>query len=168
MIRCGLIERACRGVYHVVNEGQGQHFVLAMVCARSPGSIVCLHSALRVHRIRSKEPGTEWLAIPYGSCAPRLPDVPLRILRFSATARSLRVGETEIDGVPAYITSPERTIADCFRLRRQAGAETGPAAFLDALGKGLVDIQELVRIESALPCRRLRALLEHYAENPFR
>ena len=88
--------------------------------------------------------------------------------RFSATARSLRVGETEIDGVPAYITSPERTIADCFRLRRQAGAETGPAAFLDALGKGLVDIQELVRIESALPCRRLRALLEHYAENPYR
>ena len=102
------------------------------------------------------------MAIPFGSSPPRLPNIPLRIVHFTATAWTFRVRETEIDGVPAYITSPERTVADCFRLKRQAGAEAGPAAFRDALAKGLLDFRELVRIENVLPCRRLRALLECY------
>jgi hypothetical protein len=56
-----------------------------------------------------------------------------------------------------------RTIADCFRLARQAGAEAGMEAFRDALAKGLVDTEELARIEKALHCRRLRALLTCHA-----
>jgi len=167
MIRWGLVERACRGVYHVVNEGRGQHFLLAMACARSPGSVVCLHSALHLHGIRSQSVGTEWLAIPHGSHTPRLPNMQLRVVRFSAAAWTFRVRETEIDGVPARITSPERTVADCFRLRRQVGADAGPEAFRDALNKGLVDIEELVRIEGALPCRRLRLLLACYSKGPL-
>ena len=80
-------------------------------------------------------------------------------MRFGTKARSFRVNATEIEGVAAYITSPARTVADCFRLARQAGAEAGMEAFRDALAKGLVDIEELARIEGALPCRRLHLLL---------
>jgi predicted transcriptional regulator of viral defense system len=103
-----------------------------------------------------------WLAIPYDSGAPRLPGVPMRIVRFTAAAWNFRVREAEIDGVPAYMTSAERTVADCFRLVRQAGTEAGPEAFRDALDKGLVNIEELARIETVMPCRRLRALLARY------
>jgi hypothetical protein len=164
LIRCKAVERVCRGVYHLLNEGRGQHYMLAVACARSPGSIVCLHSALRIHGIQSQAPASVWLAIPQRSRAPRLPHIPLRIVRFSATGRTFRVTETEIDGVPAYITSPARTVADCFRLAHQAGVEAGATAFRDALSKGLVTVEEVVRIEGALPCRRLRALLAWHAQ----
>jgi predicted transcriptional regulator of viral defense system len=104
------------------------------------------------------------MAIPQRSRTPRLPDLPLRIVRFSAVAWTFRVTETEIDGVPARITSPARTVADCFRLARQAGRDAGIRAFHDALSKRLVTLEELAQIETALPCRRLRALLASYAE----
>jgi predicted transcriptional regulator of viral defense system len=159
LLRRGAIERVGRGLYHLVREGRGKHPFLAMACARSPGSIVCLHSALRVHGIKSEAPPAAWLAIPRDSRPPRMPQIPLRIVRFGATALSFRVNATEIDGVPAYVTSPERTVVDCFRLARQAGAEAGLEAFRDALGRGLVDLEEMDRIERAFPCRRLRDLL---------
>lgn len=166
LIRCGAVERVCRGLYHLVNEGRGKRHLLAMACARAPGSIVCLHSALRVHGIESQTAETVWLAVPRRRGTPRLRHTAVRILRFNAIASSFRVRDTDIDGVPAYITSPERTVADCFRLTRQAGAEAGPVAFRDALGKGLVDIEELARIEGVLHCRRLRGLLARYAQDP--
>jgi predicted transcriptional regulator of viral defense system len=88
----------------------------------------------------------------------------VRIVRFKPIAWTFRVTEIDIDGVPIYITSPARTVADCFRLARQAGTEAGMEAFRDALGKRLVTIEELSRIESALPCLRLRALLARYPD----
>jgi predicted transcriptional regulator of viral defense system len=166
LIRYGAIERVCRGVYHLVNEGVGPHYLLAAACARSPGSIVCLHSALRVHGIRSLAPAAVWLAIPRGTRVPRTPEIPLRVVRFSGTACSFRVNATEIDGVPAYITSPARTVADCFRLAMRAGPDAATEALRDALGKGLVTIEELTRIEAALPCQRLRGLLAWHAPTP--
>jgi predicted transcriptional regulator of viral defense system len=91
---------------------------------------------------------------------------PVRFVFFSGTAWSFRVDPTEIDGVDAYITSPARTVADCFRLARLAGPDTGREAFDDALSKGRVTIEELTHVERALPCLRLRALLARYAPNP--
>src|SRR3974390_457731 len=98
LVRCGAVERVGRGLYHVVREGRGKHYLLAVACARSPGSIVCLHSALRVHGIRSRAASAAWLAIPRASRPPRIPHIPLRIVRFGAMAWSLRVRATEIDG----------------------------------------------------------------------
>ena len=95
-----------------------------------------------------------------------MPHVPLRIVRFGARAWSFRVTATEIDGVSASITSPERTVADCFRLARRAGAEAGMEAFRDAIGKGLVNVEELTRVERALPCRRLREVLASHTQKP--
>jgi len=95
-----------------------------------------------------------------------MPHIPLRIVRFGPRAWSFRVTATEIDGVFAYITSRERTVADCFRLARQAGAEAGMEAFRTALGKELVNVEELARVERALPCRRLRELLAWHTQKP--
>ena len=167
LIRCGAIERVCRGLYHLVSEGRGRHHLLAMACARAPGSIVCLHSALRVHGIKSQAADTVWLAVPRHCRVPRLWHMAVRILRFSDSASSFRVREADIEGVPAYITSPERTVADCFRLTRHVNAEAGPVAFRDAFDKGLLDIEELVRIEGVLPCRRLRAQLARHIRDPL-
>ena len=160
MLRYGAVERICRGIYHVVGDEPSPHWLLAIASLHSPGSIVCLHSALKVHGIQSKVPAsTVWLAIPHGGRTPRVPDLSLRIVRFSGTAASFDVIWAEFDGVPARITTPARTVADCFRLERLAGAGAGIEAARDALSKRLVTVEQLARIERAQPCRPLRALL---------
>jgi hypothetical protein len=50
--------------------------------------------------------------------------------------------------------------ANCFRLDRLVGPEVAIEALRDALGRRLVTIAELARVEEVLPSRRLRALLD--------
>jgi hypothetical protein len=100
-----------------------------------------------------------WLAVPHRARAPRLPELALRVVRFSDTARTFDVTETEFAGVPARITRPARTVADCIRLARLAGAQPALEAFRDALSRGVVTVAQLARTEKIFPCRRLRALL---------
>lgn len=66
----------------------------------------------------------------------------------------------EIAGVPARITNPARTVADCCRLAPLLGAPAAVVAFRQALVRQIVSYPELVRAQQALPSRRLRALLE--------
>jgi predicted transcriptional regulator of viral defense system len=167
LLHCGAIKRVCRGLYHRVDRPLGEYW-LAVACARTPEGIVCLHSALRVHGIRSQaaaaaqDAARVWLAVPHWARAPRVDGLPLRLLRFSGRAWTFRVKGTEFDGVPARITTPARTVADCFRLAKLAGTRAGPEAFHDAIGRGLATLEELASIEVALPCRRLRAMLDLY------
>jgi predicted transcriptional regulator of viral defense system len=54
---------------------------------------------------------------------PKVTHIGVRVVRFSATARVLGVGDIVIDGVTVRITSPARTIVDCFRYRRIVGLD---------------------------------------------
>jgi predicted transcriptional regulator of viral defense system len=160
LVRRGLVERVSRGLYRVADAAPTENYSLAMACARVPNSIVCLLSALRVHGIGSQAPAQVWLGIPHKARSPRLSGVKLRIVRFSAAAWTFGVKQTEFEGVAARITSPARTVADCFRLERLVGPEVAIEALRDALGRRLVSIAELARVEEVLPSRRLRAQLD--------
>lgn len=160
LIRRRVVERVSRGLYHVVRATPHPHDLLAMACARVPDSVVCALSALHVHGIAPFAPPQVWLGIPYSARRPRLPELNVHIIRFSGAAWSYGVDRTEIAGVPAGITNPARTVADCCRLAPQLGAPVAVAAFRAALVRQIVSYQELVRAQQALPSRRLRALLE--------
>jgi predicted transcriptional regulator of viral defense system len=160
LVRRGLVERVSRGLYRVADAAPTENYSLAMACARVPNSIVCLLSALRVHGIGSQAPAQVWLGIPHKARSPRLSGVKLRIVRFSAAAWTFGVKQTEFEGVAARITSPARTVADCFRLERLVGPEIAIEALRDALSRRLVTIAELARVEEVLPSRRLRAQLD--------
>jgi predicted transcriptional regulator of viral defense system len=160
LVRRGLVERVSRGLYRVADAVPTENYSLAMACARAPNSIVCLLSALRVHGIGSQAPAHVWLGIPHKARAPRLSGIKLRIVRFSAAAWTFGVKQIEFEGVAARITSPARTVADCFRLERLVGPEVAIEALRDALGRRLVTIAELARVEEVLPSRRLRAQLD--------
>lgn len=131
-----------------------------MACARVPDSIVCVLSALHVHGIAPVAPPQAWLGVPHSARRPRLQELDVHIIKFSGAAGSFGVGRTEIAGVPARITSPARTVADCCRLAPLVGAQVAVMAFRDALERQLVSYPELVRAQRALPSRRMRALLE--------
>ncbi|MGH8294568.1 MAG: type IV toxin-antitoxin system AbiEi family antitoxin domain-containing protein [Steroidobacteraceae bacterium] len=131
-----------------------------MACTRVPNSIVCLLSALQVHGIGTQLPAAVWLAIPHKARRPRLSALKLRIVRFSGPAWTFGVQNTAFEGVPARVTSPARTIVDCFRFERLVGPEAAMEALQDGLRQRKVTIAELSRVAEVLPSRRLSAALD--------
>jgi predicted transcriptional regulator of viral defense system len=160
LIRRRVVERVSRGLYHVLGAPSNPHDSLAMACARVPDSIVCVLSALHVHGIAAVAPPQVWLGIPHSARRPRLQQPNTHIISFSGAAWSFGVNPTEIAGVPARITSPARTVADCCRLAPLLGVQVVVVAFREALARQIVSYPDLVRAQRALPSRRLRALLE--------
>lgn len=160
LIRSGKIERVGRGLYRTTAAEPTEQYSLAMACARVPNSIVCLLSALRVHGIGTQAPAEVWLAIPHKARKPRLPELRLRVVRFSGPAWTFGVQETTFEGVPARITSPARTVADCFRFERLVGPEAAMEALRDGLRRRIMTVSELARVVEVLPSRRLRAALD--------
>jgi predicted transcriptional regulator of viral defense system len=160
LVRRGEVEHAGRGLYRMVDAEPTEHYSLALACARVPNSVICLLSALRVHGIGTQAPAEVWLAIPHKARRPRLPELRLRVVRFSGPAWTLGVQETEFEGVPARITSPARTVVDCFRFERLVGPEAAMEALDDALRQRKVTIAEISRVAEVLPSRRLSAALD--------
>ncbi|HKZ54785.1 MAG TPA: hypothetical protein VJ123_04840 [Anaerolineales bacterium] len=160
LVRHCSVERVGRGLYRLADAEPTEHYSLAMACARVPRSVVCLLSALRVHEIGTQAPSEVWLAIPHKASEPRLRELRLRTVRFSGPAWTFGVKDIAFEGVPARITSPARTIVDCFRFERLLGPEIPMEALQDGLRQRKVTIGELSRAEEVLPSRRLRAALD--------
>jgi predicted transcriptional regulator of viral defense system len=160
LVRRGRVEHVARGLYRMADAEPTEDYSLAMACARVPNSIVCLLSALRVHEIGTQAPAAVWLAIPHKARAPRPQATRLAIVRFSGPAWDLGVAQTAFEGVPARITSPARTVVDCFRFERLVGAEVAMEALQDGLRQRKVTVAELSSVEQVLPSRRLRAALD--------
>ena len=68
--------------------------------------------------------------------------------------------DTSFEGVPGRITSPARTIIDCFRFERLIGREAAMEALRDVLRHKKVTTDALMRTLDMLPSRRLRIVLE--------
>ena len=130
------------------------------MCARVPNAIVCLLSALQVHEIGTQLPRQVWIAIPHKAKAPVLKGIGCRLVRFSAAAWTYGVQETEFEAVPALITSPARTVVDCFRFQRLIGPEAALEALRETLQDRKVTTAALNRTLEVLPARRLSAILE--------
>ena len=129
----GLVERVARGLYRFTDAEVTEHHMLAAVCARVPAAIVCLLSALVVHNVGTQLPRQEWIAIPHKARAPRLPEFPIKLVRFSGASLQYGVVGITFEGVPTRITSPARTVVDCFRLQRLVGKDVAIEALRDAL-----------------------------------
>ena len=128
----GAIERVVRGLYRCNDVEPTEHYTRAAVCARVPGAVLCLLTALRVHEIGTQLPAQVWIAIPHKARTP-VTDLPIRVVRFSGASLSYGIEDAEFEGVPVRITSPARTIVDCFRFRRLVGMDVALEAIRDAL-----------------------------------
>ena len=156
----GEVERVARGLYRQTAEEPTEHETVAAVCARVPQAVVCLLTALLHYEIGTALPREVWIAIPHKARVPKLPQLPVRIVRFSGAAQRYGVRPVKFSGVPAHITSPERTIVDCFRYERLVGRDTALEALQDAMRFRKVTTNALERCLEELPTRRLKAALE--------
>jgi predicted transcriptional regulator of viral defense system len=98
-------------------------------------------TALRFHAIGTQHPREVWLAIDRRAGIPRLDLAPIRIVRISGMALSTGIDEHGIEGVAVRITSPARTVVDCFKFRNKIGVDVAVEALRDyrQLRKGTAD-----------------------------
>ena len=154
------VERLGWGLYRLAEAEPTERYSIASVCARVPNSIVCLLSALQVHEIGTQLPHQVWIAIPHKAKAPVLKGIGFQLVRFSGAAWTYGVQNTEFEAVPARITSPARTVVDCFRFQRLIGREAALEALREALQDRKVTTAALLRALEVLPSRRLSAILK--------
>ena len=164
LVEEGAVERIARGLYRVADAEPTENYTHAAVCARVPHGIVCLLTALRIHDLGTQMPGQVWIAIPHKARAPRLPELPVRVVRFSGVSLRYGVVDTTFEGVPARITTPARTVVDCFRFRNVVGLDVAIEALRDALDDRKATVGQIWR--AAQTCRAqsvVRPVLEALA-----
>jgi predicted transcriptional regulator of viral defense system len=98
-----------------------------------PKGVIGLLSALQFHELTTQTPHEVWLLLPSKAWAPTAPPVTLRIIRASETSLAAGVERHTIDGVIVPITSPAKTVADCFKYRSKIGLDVAIEALRDAL-----------------------------------
>lgn len=119
----GRLERRGRGLYVPSRTSRGENEMLATVARRVPHGVVCLLSALRFHEMTTQNPRQIWLAIDHKARTPNIPDLPLRVVRFSGEAFTEGIEMHRIDGVDVAVTSRAKTVADCFKYRGKIGTD---------------------------------------------
>jgi len=119
----GALEQLSRGLYRLAELPPLTDPDLVTVALKVPGAVICLISALAFHELTTQVPHAVDIALSKGDEPPRLDYPPLRLFWFSGPAYSEGVDTHVIDGTPVRIYSPEKTIADCFKLRRRVGLD---------------------------------------------
>ena len=131
LVRQGHLVRLGRGLYASASAEPGEHHTLAEVAKRVPKGIVCLLTALRFHALGTQHPREVWLAVDRRAAIPKLDVAPVRIVRMTGVAMTSGVDEHEIEGVTVRVTSPARTVVDCFKFRNKIGVDVAVEALRD-------------------------------------
>jgi predicted transcriptional regulator of viral defense system len=86
---------------------------------------------------------------------------PIRVVRFSTIALVEGVERRVIEGVPVQLTTAARTVADCFKYRREVGLDVALEALRDFMQLRNRDIDALWR---AAKLQRVANIMRPYLE----
>ena len=161
LVADGMVQNLGGGVYRLSEVESNEFETIAMVASAAPGAIVCLLTALRVHGIGTQSPHEVWIALDRKARKPRRVPARLRIVRFSGAMLTYGVVQLSMLGVPVSITSPARTVVDCFRYRNKVGIDVALEALRDAVRSKITSVDEIVR--AAEVCRA-RTVMRTYLE----
>jgi predicted transcriptional regulator of viral defense system len=161
LVRAGRLERVGLGLYSLPGVEVSEYHSFAEVQKRIPNGVICLLSALRFHEMTAQAPFEVWLTVHRKARRPRLDYPPVRVVRCSGEALTRGVESHRIEGVAVRMTSPARTVADCFLYRRKVGLEVALEALRDyrRLDKGTID-----DLWAAAEFRRVGTVIRPYLE----
>jgi predicted transcriptional regulator of viral defense system len=157
----GSVEKLGGGLYRLSEVEPNELETFAMVAAAAPNAIVCLLTALQIHGIGTQSPHEVWIALDRKGRKPRRVPTHLRIVRFSGAMLTYGVVTRSMLGVPVAITSPARTVVDCFRYRNKVGIDVAMEALRDAVRSRITTVDEIGR--AAEVCR-IRTVIGPYLE----
>jgi len=85
----------------------------------------------------------------------------MRFVRFGKKALTQGIEEHVIEGVTVKITSPAKTIVDCFRFRNKIGVDIAISAMREALRKRRCTPDEIIELARSL---RIASVVQPYLE----
>lgn len=131
-LAAGKAQRVLSGVLVEGDALLGEADVMALLNARQPLAVMNLISALSHHRMTTQIPDALYVALPRGVRMPCVYAMPVRV--WYTTPELLEGCWDEIAGAygPYRVTTPERTVVDCFKYRNKIGL----SIFLEALRLG--------------------------------
>jgi len=158
----GVMERASRGVYRLVDAEYTEHLSLAEVAKRVPHSVVCLLSALLFHGIGTQLPPEVWLAVDRRAACPISMNPRLRVVRLSNEAFSEGIEKRRIDGVMVQVYCPAKTVVDCFKFRHKVGLDVALEALREGWRSRKMTMKDLVRFSKVC---RVEKVIRPYLES---
>ena len=156
LVRDGRLQKLRRGLYSLPEPPFDENLSLAEVAKQVPQAVVCLISALRFHGLTTQVPHEIWIALPKGAWRPGS-DLPHLNLTFvSGPAYSFGVRTFKTFGGSLKVTTPAKTVADCFKFRAKVGLDVALEALKEAWRARKVTMEEL--LEAARVCRVARVI----------
>jgi predicted transcriptional regulator of viral defense system len=161
LYEAGVLVRPSRGIYAMPNHADGENASLQETMIRFPNAAVCLLSALRFHGIGTQNPQKLWLAVQPRTHHPSPTDVALQVVQMKPELFGLGI-LTISDGKNSFrITTPARTIVDCFRYRNKIGIDVAIEAMVSGFEQRLISPAEL---DDAIDLCRVRSVIQPYLE----
>jgi predicted transcriptional regulator of viral defense system len=157
----GAVEKVGPGLYRLAAAKPDELETIAMVASAVPTGVICLLSALRIHNIGTQAPHEVWLALDRKARKPSRPPTRLRIVRFSGAMLTYGIQNRSILGVRVRLTSPARTVVDCFRYRNKIGIDVALEALREVMRARAATVDEIMR--AAEVCRA-RTIVRNYLE----
>ena len=160
LVESGALRRTGRGVYMSQGADITEHHSLIQVAARSPKAVVCLLTALRFHDLTTENPEVVYVLLPKGMKRPRISSPQLDVTWASGDGYSHGIEEHRMSGVTIRVTSPAKTVADCFKYRAKVGIAVAAEALRDAWQKKKASAEELW--QAAKVCRMTNIMRPYF------
>jgi predicted transcriptional regulator of viral defense system len=157
----GVLEQVDRGLYRLIDARVTELHSIAEVAKRVPHAVVCLLSALQIHGLTTEVPHAVWIMIDTHARSPKLKYPKTEVVRASGKARSHGIATRTIEGVSVHVTTPAKTVADCFRYRRHVGLDVAVSALREFLRKHRNGVDTLI---AAARADRIYAFIRPYLE----
>lgn len=156
LVQRGVLERIDRGLYIVADAELTEYQSLAEVSRRMPHTVICLLSALRFHDLTTQAPFEVWVLVDDHAYVPRATQLPVRVFYASGPAFSEGVETHTLQGVPVRVTTPAKTVADCFKYRSKVGLDVALEALRESWRERRATMDELW--QAAQVCRVARVM----------
>ena len=153
MVSEGTVENLGNGLYRLAEVEPTEAETQAMVAAAVPNAVICLLTALHFHNIGTQAPHEVWIAIDRKARKPVRAPARVRVVRFSGAMLTYGVVVHSLLGVPVRVTSPARTVVDCFRYRNKVGLDIALEALHDALRLRVATVDQIMRTADACRAR---------------
>ena len=133
LVETGRLHRVARGIYRGTNAPRLGSPDLIIAALLAPETVIGLVSALSHYGLTDEIPRTVDLLVLRDKATPRINYPPIRTFRTSAEVVAFAVASFELDGTTIHMTTPAKTVADCFKFRKRVGLNVA----IDALRQGL-------------------------------
>ncbi|MEH6549999.1 MAG: type IV toxin-antitoxin system AbiEi family antitoxin domain-containing protein [Pseudomonadales bacterium] len=157
-----VLVRIGRGMYQWPQRKAGNNQSLIEAVKQAPKAVVALLSALSFHNFTTQNPHEVWLAIDRKGWQPKIHYPPVRFVSISGLLIGEGVEYHTVDGAEIKVSSPARTVADCFKYRNKIGLDVALEALREGWREKRFTMDELVHY--AQLCR-VKNVMQPYLES---